>query len=239
MRAIPLEKFRVNWKADLGVSAAQRDINWIHLRYADVLLMYAEAENELANGPTPVAKEMLEMVRLRAFKEDRAKIGTTPTSYAAFRDAIMQERKLELGFEGWRRTDLIRWGVLFEKLTETKQDLLDLANHTGKYGHVDRFRAYKKTDAKVFNDPTVALDFISFKEEPSSAERTQLEKEGYTLLDMYSANAAFFANALKADATWVRNIYRGLEKNKVELFPLSTATIDANPGLRGQQHPLY
>src|SRR5690606_34817172 len=73
-------KYRVNWKADEGVSAAQRDINWIHLRYADVLLMYAEAENELNNGPTPVAKEMYEKVRLRAFQNDRAQIGETPRS---------------------------------------------------------------------------------------------------------------------------------------------------------------
>lgn len=232
-------KFRVNWKGDVGVSAAQRDINWIHLRYADVLLMYAEAENELSNGPTPAAKEMLEKVRLRAFKNDRTKIGPTPASYAAFRDAIIQERKLELGFEGWRRTDLIRWGILYEKLTATKQEIIDLANRTGKYAQVDRFRAYRKTDAKTFNDPTVALSFVSLKDAPTPAERTALEAQGYTLLDMYSGNSAFFANAFTADATWVKNIFRGLEKNKVELFPLSTTTIDANPGLRGQQHPLY
>ncbi|MBD1420470.1 RagB/SusD family nutrient uptake outer membrane protein [Sphingobacterium chuzhouense] len=232
-------KFRVNWKADAGVSAAQRDINWIHLRYADILLMYAEAENELNNGPTAVAKEMYEKVRLRAFKNDRSKIGETPGTYADFRNAIIQERKLELGFEGWRKTDLIRWGILYEKLTETKQEILDLANHTGKYTDAARYRAYKITDAKTFNDPTVALDFIPFTDEPTPAERTELERQGYTVLDMYGSTAAFFNNKFTANEVWVRNIYRGLEKNKVELFPLSTSTIDNNPGLRGQQHPLY
>ncbi|PRD54228.1 RagB/SusD family nutrient uptake outer membrane protein [Sphingobacterium gobiense] len=232
-------KFRVNWKGDGGVSAAQRDINWIHLRYADILLMYAEAENELNNGPTAVAKEMYEKVRLRAFQNDRSKIGETPGTYADFRDAIIQERKLELGFEGWRRTDLIRWGILYEKLTETKQEILDLANHTGKYEGVAQYRAYKRTDARTFNDPTVALDFIALESEPTQEERTALENQGYTILNMYGASAVFFANAFSADAVWVRNIYRGLEKNKVELFPLNTTTIDNNPGLRGQQHPLY
>lgn len=232
-------KFRVNWKGDVGVSAAQRDINWIHLRYADVLLMYAEAENELANGPTPVAKEMYEKVRLRAFNQDRSKIGQTPSDYQSFLDAIIQERKLELGFEGWRRTDLIRWGVLTEKLTAAKMDLMDLANHSGKYASVPRFRAYLKTAAKVFNDPAVALAFEGFVTEPDAAKKADLAAKKYTLLYMYSANSAFYANALTANATWVQNIFRGLEKNKVELLPLSTATMDANPGLQGQQHPLY
>lgn len=232
-------KYRVNWKADEGVSAAQRDINWIHLRYADVLLMYAEAENELNNGPTSVAKEMYEKVRLRAFQNDRSQIGETPNTYEAFRDAIIQERKLELGFEGWRRTDLIRWGILYEKLTATKQEVLDLANHIGRYAEVPRYRAYKITDAKAFNDPTVALDFIPLASEPTATEREELQRQGYTILDMYGTTAAFFNNKLAANEVWVRNIYRGLEKNKVELFPLSTNTIDANTGLRGQQHPLY
>ncbi|GHE48259.1 RagB/SusD family nutrient uptake outer membrane protein [Sphingobacterium griseoflavum] len=232
-------KFRVNWKAELGPAVNRRDINWIELRYADILLMYAEAENELNAGPTTIAKTLLEEVRLRAFKGDRSKIGSTPGDYNGFRNALIQERKLELGFEGWRRTDLIRWGILFEKLTATKQEILDLANRSGKYANVDRFRAYKKTDARVFNDPTVALPFIGFKAEPSMAERASLEAEGYTILDMYSSTSAFFANTFAANSVWVRNIYRGLEKNKVELFPLSTATIDNNPGLRGQQHPLY
>src|SRR5690606_10956613 len=169
------------------------------LRYADVLLMYAEAENELNNGPTPVAKEMYEKVRLRAFQNDRAQIGETPSTYEAFRDAIIQERKLELGFEGWRRTDLIRWGILYEKLTETKQEILDLANHTGKYADVARYRAYHMTDAKAFNDPTVALDFIPFESEPTPAEKAELENQGYTILDMYGSTAAFFNNKFTAN----------------------------------------
>lgn len=232
-------KFRINWKSDNGVSNAQRDINWIHLRYSDVLLMFAEAENELNNGPTPAAKEAYEEVRLRAFNGDASKIGVTPSSYDGFREAIIQERKLELGFEGWRRTDLVRWGILYEKLSETKQDILDLAAHNGKYSDVARFRAYKPSDAKEFNDPTVALDYLSFVNEPSNAERTSLEDQGYVILDMYSTDASFFANPFTSDSNWVKAIYRGLEKNKVELFPLNTSTIDNNPGLKGQQHPKF
>src|SRR5699024_8203588 len=204
-----------------------------------VLLMFADAENELNNGPTPAAKEAYEEVRLRAFNGDASKIGVTPSSYDGCREAIIQERKLEVGVDGWRRTDLVRWGILYEKLSETKQDILDLAAHNGKYSDVARFRAYKPSDAKEFNDPTVALDYLSFVNEPSSAERTSLEDQGYVILDMYSTDASFFANPFTSDSNWVKAIYRGLEKNKVELFPLNTSTIDNNPGLKGQQHPKF
>ena len=232
-------KFRVNWKSDDGIAVNKRDINWIFLRYADVLLMYAEAENELNNGPTSVAKEMYEKVRLRAFNNDQTKIGTTASTYMDFRNALIQERKLELGFEGWRRTDLIRWGILYEKLTETKQQVIDLANRTGRYQDVPRYRVYKRTDARSYNDPTVALEFIGLNETPTEQERADYEADGYTVLDMYSADAQFFPNTYTANDPWVKNLYRGLQKNQVELFPLSTTTIDDNPGLRGQQHPLY
>lgn len=232
-------KFRVNWKADKGIAVNKRDINWIELRYADILLMYAEAENEINQGPTSIAKEMYERIRLRAFKNDKSKIGITPTSYQGFKDAIIQERKLELGFEGWRRTDLIRWGILYEKLNQTKKDLLDLAAHKGKYANVDLFRAYKITPANAFNNPLVAQAFIGLKEVPSAAKKAELAAQGYTVLDMYSAQSIFFANAFTPTAIWVTNIFRGLEKNKVEIVPLSTSTIDTNEGLRGQQHPLY
>jgi hypothetical protein len=82
--------------------------NWIVLRYADVLLMYAEAVNE---GGTPVpamtAEQALNAVRTRA--------GIGPVSglsTAAFRDSVWLERRREFVFEGQRWFDLSRWGTL-------------------------------------------------------------------------------------------------------------------------------
>lgn len=232
-------KFRVTWKSELGTAINKRDINWPWLRFSDVLLMYAEAQNELYNGPTAEAKSAYERVRTRAFGGDATKIGTTPTSYQAFRDAIINEHKLELGFEGWRRTDLIRWGILYETLTQAKQNMIDMANKTGKYANIDLYRAYKKEKATGFSDPIVAIPYIGFKTEPTAAEKAQLTTDGYTLLEMHGSVAVSNGQALKVDAAWVKAIFRGLEKNKVELLPLNTTTIDDNLGLSGQQHPLY
>lgn len=232
-------KFRVTWKSSLGTAINKRDINWPWLRYSDVLLMYAEAQNELFNGPTAKGKAAYEKVRTRGFGGDASKIGTTPSDYQGFRDAIINERKLELSFEGWRRTDLVRWGIHYETLSQTKQNIIDMANKVGKYANIDLYRAYKKEAATGFSDPVVAVSYIAYKTEPTADEKAQLTADGYTLLEMHGSVAVSNGQALTESAAWVKAIFRGLEKNKVELLPLNTTTIDNNPGLKGQQHPLY
>lgn len=232
-------KFRVTWKSAAGTAINKRDINWPWLRYSDVLLMYAEAQNELNNGPTAAAKAAFEKVRTRGFGGDASKIGTTPATYQDFKNAVINERKLELAFEGWRRTDLVRWGIQYETLTQCKQNLIDMANKTGKYAGIDLYRAYKLQTATSWNDPVVAVAFTGYKTAPSATEKATLTANGFTLLDMYSNVAASGGQVLDASQAWVKAIFRGLEKNKTELLPLNTTTISNNAGLAGQQHPLY
>jgi hypothetical protein len=232
-------KFRVTWKASAGTAINKRDINWTWLRYSDILLMYGEAQNELNNGPTATGKAAFEKVRKRGFGGDASKIGTTPSTYPDFRNAIINERKLELAFEGLRRTDLVRWGIQYEVLAQAKQNVINMANKTGKYTNIDLFRAYKLETATSWNDPVVAIPFIAYKTAPTTAEKNQLTANGYTLLEMHSNVAPHGGQTLAADQAWVKAIFRGLEKNKTELLPLNTTTIDNNSGLAGQQHPLY
>ena len=113
-------KYRINWKSEIGASNSRRDINWPILRYSDVLLMYAEALNELNNGATDEAVKAVKKVRMRAFRNDEAKAGAIPTGHDEFLDFIIQERKLELSNEGLRRTDLTRWGIQYEHLMAEK-----------------------------------------------------------------------------------------------------------------------
>lgn len=156
-------KYRINWCKNRGTSDSRRDINFPLLRYSDVLLMYAEALNELNNAPTADAIDAFKQVRMRAFKNDEAKIGTIPSDYDGFKNAIIQERKLELSHESLRKTDLTRWGILYEQLTAEKEKLYQLANREGKYANVDVYRAYKGGTA-VYQDPTIALPYITIKE---------------------------------------------------------------------------
>ena len=95
-------------KGNLGPdeSLLQSSINYRMMRYADVLLMFAEAENE-ANGPTAAAYEAINEVRARA--------GVDPIpsglSKEDFFEKIKIERRLEFSFELSRYFDLIRWGL--------------------------------------------------------------------------------------------------------------------------------
>jgi hypothetical protein len=91
--------------------------NFPMLRYSDVLLMLAEAENEV-NGPTTVAYDAINQVRKRAYglllpappiPGVNAALSTGLTQ-EQFRNAIKDERARELCFEALRRPDLIRWG---------------------------------------------------------------------------------------------------------------------------------
>ena len=82
-------------------------------------------------------------VRLRAFKKDASKIKPIPTEYTAFKNEIILERKLELSNESLRKTDLTRWGILYDHLMAEKDKLYQLARREGKYADVDVYRAYK------------------------------------------------------------------------------------------------
>lgn len=101
-------------------------INWPLMRYSDVLLMLAEAENEINDGPTALAKTVLKRVRARAFSASLAAskvdayVDSVSSDKQAFFDAIVNERAWEFGGEGLRRFDLVRWNIYGKKIVETK-----------------------------------------------------------------------------------------------------------------------
>ncbi|MBQ8046701.1 MAG: RagB/SusD family nutrient uptake outer membrane protein [Prevotella sp.] len=91
---------------------ANADANWPFLRYADVLLIYAEAQNEL--GATDEAIEALNKVRKRsnAILATSAELNTQ----TKLRSAIIEERAKEFACEADRRWDLIRWGIYLQAM---------------------------------------------------------------------------------------------------------------------------
>ena len=106
------------------------DVNYCSLRYADVVLMAAEAYNE--TGETAQAWKLLNRVRQRAgateiTSANYASLMKSPKVYdlpfiedgdeaGRFRTALYWERGFELAFELQRRFDLLRWGVLGDAL---------------------------------------------------------------------------------------------------------------------------
>ncbi len=143
-----------------GASSAKgTGINWPMLRYADVLLMHAEAENEL-NGPTAVAQNALRRVRQRAFDEADwdedvdEYISDISSSKESFFEAIVNERAWEFGGEMIRKYELIRWGNYSEKMEVMVENLKAMADAaatgTGKYAPLPDYIYWKIDESGDF-----------------------------------------------------------------------------------------
>lgn len=132
-------KWRYSWMSPAYLSLVKASatsrvgsgINWVVMRYSDVLLMFAEAQNELQGTDVvnPIAginaKSALEKVRARAFRNHSEKV----SAYAVnFFDAIVNERAWEFGGEALRKYDLVRWGLLSKKIETQKEALCLMIN---------------------------------------------------------------------------------------------------------------
>ncbi len=95
-------------------SSGQCDINMHIIRYADALLMYAEALNEV--GESGKAHQVLNRIRERAFGDTSGNF--TQLSKELFRAEILNERRLEFPFEGHRWFDLVRTGTFIQRMKE-------------------------------------------------------------------------------------------------------------------------
>ena len=111
------KKYWIGTSTEIGIAATStngglRDVNFPFLRYADVLLMYAEAANEV-DGPTADAYAALNAVRVRAKESD-----TSGLTQQQFRSLVLEERGKEFFQENNRRSDLIRWGVFLQVMNQ-------------------------------------------------------------------------------------------------------------------------
>ena len=102
-----------------GRANGESDVDFIYIRYADVLLMYAEVLNEINSGPSTEAYNAINDVRNRANLTDLP----SGLGYQAFKDAVLQERQWEFVMEGQRWYDLIRHGKLKEKVENAKEGI--------------------------------------------------------------------------------------------------------------------
>ena len=90
------------------ISELNYGTNWRHIRYSDVLLMAAEAYHKAGNDNK--SRDYLNPIR------QRAGLPVINVSGTALFDAIVRERQLELAFEGFRYTDLVRWNLAAQEL---------------------------------------------------------------------------------------------------------------------------
>ena len=226
-------KYRRDWRVPLLPGTVLNvGYNWVVIRFSDVLLMYAEAVNEINNGPTPEAIAAFEEVRKRGYRGNTSLIGVTPTDKAGFFNAIVNERYLEFGHEAIRKYDLLRWNLLAAKLAETRTKIQQIRDRVAPYAYVPQYIYWKNVGEEIqyyagVGAPTNALPFWRPTQVPSPTT-------GWTRTD--------WAQHLNANVIDGKPLWQGLASfftpNKSELFPFDQATIASYQG-RLSQNPGY
>lgn len=123
-------KWRAEWMKS-PITGTDDGVSPIVIRYADVLLMYAEADLYL--GKTD-GEEYFNQVRRRAFGVDITKPSVYDLPLTI--ENIKNERAFELAGENIRKYDLIRWGELKSGMDAAKQKLTNLRDGVGEYANV-------------------------------------------------------------------------------------------------------
>ncbi|MGJ7030288.1 RagB/SusD family nutrient uptake outer membrane protein [Niabella hirudinis] len=223
-------------------SAKGTGINWPIMRLSDVMLMYAEAENELNNGPTGDAIAMLKTVRKRAFSSDNwaakvdAYVAAVANGKEAFFNALVNERAWELGGECIRHYDLIRWNLFGKKIAEAKAKLAQMGensvNGAGPYDYLPDNLFYRiKTDktiewfGSIFRKNTV---MPPLKDSPSKGDNPN----GYTRASWMSA---LYNSTTKGPADYILRSWRGYKDETGSapapyILPLHSSVVSSSLG---------
>ena len=119
-------------------------LNLMLIRYADVLLMYAEAKMELGEFDEGVWNETIRPLRERAGFTDATAL-TFPASFsqAELRELIRNERRIELGMEGLRIFDIRRWRI--------GEEVLNGWAHGARFGPAGTDDGYLRVDLRSFD----------------------------------------------------------------------------------------
>jgi hypothetical protein len=220
-------KYRRDWISNPTVAPTDAiqyfGLKWQIIRYSDVLLMFAEAENQL-NGPTAAAYNAINQVRRRGYGKSisvtDAKVDLAAgLSKSAFFNAIVKERSLELGGEGVRKFDLIRWNLMASTIAATKKTLTDMSNRVGAYANLPQSMYYFTT--ATGDDKSIWSNSL-YAPAPSATP------SGTTKIVWMSS--AINTTAISRFAT-------GFVTGKSELLPFPQPILDANFNLK--QNPGY
>lgn len=234
-------KYRRDWRNPLlPGTGLNLSYNCVLIRFSDVLLMFAEAQNEINNGAPATAIAALSEVRKRAFKGNESKIGIIPADKDGFFNAIVNERYLEFGNEQIRKYDLIRWNLLGSTLAArtgtVRTKLKDIAANTSlpKFMYwrnlpgseeIEWYGSFYKSDPATpplpaFNATTFPYGWrqINWRQDLLRADNTL--NVGSTNVHYIDAIGYFFT------------------ANKNELFPYDGATLDSYQG-KLKQNPNY
>ncbi len=241
-------KYRRDWTSPFipasSYGTQYLSLKWQLLRYADVLLMFAEAENEI-NGPTAAAYNAINMVRRRGYGKPVSAPDATVDiaaglSKAAFFGAVVRERALEFGGEGIRKYDLIRWNLLATALTESKANMTRMSTNAAMVNpsYMAGYPAYCLTTALP-----AAMYYVtnttSDDNNIGGLWANSLYKTAPAATPSGTTKVNWVTSAIAAAGTTspVGRYATGFSSGKGELLPIPQPARDANPNLT--QNPGY
>ncbi len=109
----------INEGANAGLKWGGLDQDWIELRYADVLLLYAEVLNEIGDNATARANALSQLDAIRSRAGLNPLSPTSLNTQGLVKEAIYTERRIELALEGQRWFDLVRTGTVDAEMGQT------------------------------------------------------------------------------------------------------------------------
>ncbi len=217
-----LGKLRVEWMIR-SYSSNEDCVDMPVLRYTDILLMFAEAAIGSREGNAPAnlygidKQDCLDKVRARA---------GLPSKPLTF-DAIVDERAFEFCGENLRKYDLMRWGLLADKLVAAQKACFDLQNNTGAYAgrpdsvwfHFTRNDDFTQKGAAYVFDRFIGLDIDAKRPDEFSKE------DGWVAKSFFDKEEVPFITADK----WY--LYKeGTDINMHQYWPIFDVNVAASNG---------
>jgi hypothetical protein len=209
-------KYRFEWMKRKVLSTISDGLQKQYMRYAEIILMLAEVENEL-NGPAAAAPYLKE-IRKRAFsssvwQEKVEDYVNALDSKEKMFNAIVDEYAFEFAGEMLRKETLIRWNLLKVKMDEAKARMYELRDQTGRYADVSNRLYYKLENDKE----TLKIYGLNRGEtEDKSSE--------------YPNNVLWISTSLLNDAK-IESIYNSsIDPNQYQFWPIWQYFIDNSNG---------
>lgn len=229
-------KLRYEWTNRLIPNGNDDGINRLYMRYADVVLMRAELENEL-NGPEAAAP-WLEKVRKRAYggRDVSAYINKVKQSKESMFNAIVDERGLEFAGEFIRKADLIRWGLLKTKMDVAKAKMNAIVN----LEDYDESHPYSQLSGHVYykmSNYNWARNGVAYTENDAKLNFYGLE---YGQMDLDPEGYTEYADSKGNPAVWIKEgalddvkdyLYLN-DPDKRQYWPIFNVNLQANPTLK-------
>lgn len=241
-------KYRRDWISNPTVSPTDAiqyfGLKWQILRYADVLLMFAEAENEL-NGPTALAYSAINMVRRRGFGKSIGSVDASVDlpgglSKSDFFKYVVRERSLELGGEGVRKFDLIRWNLLGTAIIESRANMTKMAtllpmSNPSYMAPLPTYCVSATLPARMYAINNTLSDVNSI----NGLFANSLYRTAASSTPTGTTSVVWLSTAITATGTNspVGRFATGYIAGKAELLPIPQPIRDANPNIT--QNPGY